>query len=136
MTSHIEHRGGEVGLVKKPTGFMTSSQFLLKELDKRCPGGHKHVALVGGRASAAQVYPDLLCEAICKGVVQQKAHDRKEMVTTGKLSYTGVRSFLRHMRDLQGSSRNAVERILSTSLVDGTRRPTGEYPENWVDYWH
>ena len=34
MTSHIDKRGGEEGLVKKPTGFMTSSPFLLRELSK------------------------------------------------------------------------------------------------------
>ena len=32
MTTHIEHRGGEVGLVKKPTGFMSSSPYVLTEL--------------------------------------------------------------------------------------------------------
>ena len=93
MTSHIDRRGGEVGLVKKPTGFMTSSQFLLRELDKKCPGGHQHVPLVGGRAAAAQVYPDMLCEAICRGVVRQKKHDQSGLVTTGKLSYLGLKSF-------------------------------------------
>ena len=125
-----------MGLVKKPTGFMTSSQFLLRELDKKCAGGYKHVQLVGGRAAAARVYPDMLCEAICRGVIQQKKQDQRRIVTTGKLSYAGLKSFLRHVCDLQGSSSDAVERILSTSLVDGTRRPTGEYPANWMNYWH
>ena len=41
MTSHIEHRGGKEGLVKKPTGFMSNSKFILEELDKKCPGGHE-----------------------------------------------------------------------------------------------
>ena len=39
MASHVEHRGGEVGLVKKPTGFINSSQIILDQLDKKCPGG-------------------------------------------------------------------------------------------------
>ena len=21
-------------------------------------------------------------------------------------------------------------------MSEGTRRPTGDYPQNWVDYWH
>ncbi len=73
-----------MGLVKKPIGFMTSSQFLLNELDKKCPGGHDHVPLLGGRAAAAQVYPNMLCEAICRGVIQQKKHDQSGRVTTGR----------------------------------------------------
>ena len=112
-----------MGLVEKPTGFMTSSQFLLRESDKKCPGGFKHVPLMGGRAAAARVYPDMLCEAICRGVVQQKSHDQSGLVTTGKLSYVGLKSFVRHVCDLQGFSSNAIEQILSTSLVEGTRRP-------------
>ena len=44
-----------MGLVKKPTGFMTSSKCIAKELDKKCDGGHSHVPLMAGRAAAAQV---------------------------------------------------------------------------------
>ena len=125
-----------MGLVKKPTGFMPRSQFLLRELDKKRPGDHEHVPLMGGRAAGAQVYPDMLCEAICRGVVQQKKHDQSGLATTGKWSYVEPKSFVRHICDLQGSSSNAIEQILSTSLVEGTRRPTGDYPDHWVDYWH
>ena len=57
-------------------------------------------------------------------------------MTTGRLSDVVFKSFLRHICDLQGSSINAIEQILSTSLVEGTRRPTGDYPDHWVDYWH
>ena len=58
------------------------------------------------------------------------------MVTTGQMAYTGLKSFVRHVCDLQGSSRNAVEQILSTSMKDGVHRPTGEYPDQWLDDWH
>ncbi len=125
-----------MGLVKKPTGFLTSSKYIAIELDKRCDGGHAHLPLVGGRATAAQVYPDMLCEAICRGVVNQKKFDKSNTVTTSKLSYIGLKKFVRHICDLQGSSANTVEQILSTSLSEGIRRPTGDYPQNWVDYWH
>ena len=111
-----------MGLVKKPTGFMTSSQFLLREWHKKCPGDHEHVPLMGGRAAAAQVYLDMLCEAMCREVARQKKHDQSGRVTTGRLSYVGLKSFVRHICDLQGSSSNAIEQILLTSLVDGTRR--------------
>ena len=50
-----------MGLVKKPTGFMTSSKCIAKELDKKCGGGHSHVPLMAGQAAAAHVYPDMLC---------------------------------------------------------------------------
>jgi hypothetical protein len=136
MTSHIEHRGGEEGLVKKPTGFMSSSKFTLEELDKKCRGGHEHVPLVAGSAAGAAIYPQMLCEAICRGVAKQKSYDRGSMITIGKMTYTGLKSFVRHVCDLQGSSRNAVEQILSTSMKDGVHRPTGDYPDHWLDYWH
>ena len=52
------------------------------------------------------------------------------------MTYTGLKSFVRHVCDFQGSSSNAVEQLLSTSLNDGTHRPTGEYPQHWLDYSH
>ena len=125
-----------MGLVKTPTGFMTSRKCIATELDKKCDGGHSHVLLVAGRASAAQVYPDMLCEAICRGVVNQKKFDKSNLVITGKLSYMGLKKFVRHVCELQGSSTDLVEKVLSTSLSEGVRRPTGDYPQNWVDYWH
>ena len=89
MMSHVDRPGGEMGLVKKPTGFMTSSKHITSEPYKRCDGGHAHVSLMSGRAAAAQVYPDMLCEAICRGVVKQKKFDDSNTVATGKLSYIG-----------------------------------------------
>ena len=77
MTSHILGRDGPRGLVKKPTGFMTSSRCIAAQLDARCDGSHTHVHLVCGRASAAQVYPDDLCRAVLRGVVWQKAEDSR-----------------------------------------------------------
>ena len=89
-----------------------------------------------GRAAAAQVYPDMLCAAICRSVVKQKKFDNSSTVATGKLSYIGLRKFVRHICDLQGSSANTIGQVLSTSLSEGTRRPTGDDPRNWVDEWH
>ena len=136
MMSHVDRPGGEMGLVKKPIGFMTSSRCVAKELDKRCDGGRSHVPLKAGRAAAAQAYPDMLCEAICRGVVKQKKFDNSNIVTTGKLSYMGLKRLVRHICDLQGSGVNMIEQVLSTSLSEGARRPTGDYPQNWVDDWH
>ena len=77
-----------MGFVKKPIGFMTSSRCV----DKRHDGGHIHVPLMAGRAAAAQVYPDMLCEAICRGAVKQKKFDNSNIATTSKLSNIGLKS--------------------------------------------
>ena len=102
MMSHVDRPGGEMGFVKKPTGFMTRSKCVAEELDRRCDGGHSHLPLMDGRAAAAQVYPDMLCEAICRGVVNQKKFDNSNIVTTSKLSYVVLKRFVIHICDLQG----------------------------------
>ena len=73
MISTDESGGGRV---KKPTGFLTNSNFLADQLSKRCMGGHRHIQLVGGRARACQVYPEKLCRSILRGI-------RNELVNSG-----------------------------------------------------
>ena len=51
-------------MVKKPTGFLTSSKCLIDELNKKCDGPHDHVPLIAGRAADAAIYPELLCETV------------------------------------------------------------------------
>merc|ERR1712127_192857 len=75
MTTHISERHGERGLVKKPTGFLTSSECIAKLLNRICPGGHDHVPLVGGRAAGAQVYPDKLCQDIVRSMLRPREVD-------------------------------------------------------------
>eukprot|EP00972_Heterocapsa_arctica_P090536 13358223-Heterocapsa_arctica.AAC.1 len=48
------------GAASKTTMFLTNSPHIAKELDKRCPGDHRHVQLISGRAAAAQRYPKAL----------------------------------------------------------------------------
>ena len=62
------------GPVKKPTGFLSSSEFVRNQLARKCLGGHRHVALLGGRAKACQVYPDKLCRAMLTGIKQELVH--------------------------------------------------------------
>ena len=58
--------------VRKRTKFMTNSMSIAKELEKKCSGQHVHGELLGeGRPAAAARYPSLLCEAICKGLMQE-----------------------------------------------------------------
>ena len=136
MTTHIETKGGEKGLVKKPTGFMSSSRFIRQELGKTCNGDHAHVPLVGGRAAGAQIYPPLLCEAICRGVYKQQQDDASEIVSTGAMSMEEVRSYANHICSLQAVSSDGIRRVLSIDEKDGNTHPVGDYPEHWCDQWH
>ena len=54
-------------LVMKPIGFMTNAQCIEEELGEKCDGSHRHVKLLNGRASRAEVYPDELCYRILRG---------------------------------------------------------------------
>ena len=61
---------------KKPTKFMTNSESIARELNKRCDRTHEHQPLVGGRAASAARYPEGLCRAICRGLI--KDHKERE----------------------------------------------------------
>ena len=74
-------RDGE-GFAKKPTTFMTNSLEMFKTLSRKCTKGkHRHVHLIEGRASAAQVYPGGLCRAIVLGTRKQARVDRGNLVS-------------------------------------------------------
>jgi hypothetical protein len=45
------------GYAKKPTIFLTNSMMSAKALGRICPGNHRHVHLMEGRARAAAIYP-------------------------------------------------------------------------------
>ena len=57
MMSRTSGVGSVLGHVLKPTGFLTNSKHIARELSRRCPRDHDHVPLVGGRAAAAAIYP-------------------------------------------------------------------------------
>ena len=86
VTTHIETKSGARGLVKKPTRFLSSSRCVRQELNTTCTGNHSHVLLVGGRTAGAQVYLQLLCEAICHGVARQQREDAAIGTSTGRMS--------------------------------------------------
>ena len=58
-------------LAKKPTRFMTNSQVLGRELNRRCDKSHEHQPLLDGRAKDAARYPPGLCRAICRGISKE-----------------------------------------------------------------
>ena len=68
---------GESRPAMKPTGFLTNSWCVARELNKRCPGNHKHFSFMEGRAKDAEQHPRKLCQAICRGVSAQKIYDKQ-----------------------------------------------------------
>ena len=63
----VWHKEGEHISVGRQTGFTTNAEKTAARLAKVCPGMHRHVPPVGGRAKASEVYPDGLCKALAKG---------------------------------------------------------------------
>ena len=127
---------GSVGLVKKPTGFMTSSPCIAAELEKQCDGSHKHIHLVGGRAAAAAIYPEALCQAICRGFIRQKKQDASRQVATGRMDKSQVKSLLQHISSCNAVPSRGASSLLSLVERDGRSRPIGDYPSHWVDDMH
>ena len=80
--------------VKKPTGFMTHSQFLVEELNEVGEGKHDHVVLEGrclgmfSRTRQAHTYSIEMCNAICRGV---RAHLKADAMST--FSIGTIKSF-------------------------------------------
>ena len=128
ITTFIEHR------VKKPTGFMSSSSYVFTELDRKCFGNHEHVPLVGGRVAGVAVYPQALCEAICRGVRKQKIQD-KSRVSAGRMSADGVRSLVQGLTLLKQRGFSSINKILSTTTRGGVTGPVGDYSDCWIDTW-
>ena len=87
--------GGPEMPAKKPTRFVSNSWYILQELGIRCDHSHTHQHLVGGRAARAAEYPDLLCEAMCRGLVNQIRYDRSGRVCVSGIEQVG--EFLSYM---------------------------------------
>ena len=63
--------GKEQVSARKRTRFMTNSRGIAQELNKKCDGSHVHQELISGRAKDAARYPRELCEAICRGMMEE-----------------------------------------------------------------
>ena len=76
MYQYEMHRKDEqgIGMVKKPTRFLSNSELVRTQLQNKCLGGHKHTALLRGRAKACQLYPDKLRRAMLKGMRDELVH--------------------------------------------------------------
>ena len=58
------------GLNRKRTRWLSNMLPVIDELNLRCDGSHHHVHLDGGKPKLAQRYPDQLCQAVARGIVQ------------------------------------------------------------------
>ena len=66
------------GLIKKATGWMTNSSIIGRAVAKRCSNTflppsrhHRHTMLIGGRASAAERYPERLVKCILRALREE-----------------------------------------------------------------
>ena len=64
--------GGGALPAKKPKKFMSNIAEVKEELSTKCKRQHEHQNLTGGRAKAAEKYPEKLCNAICRVVMKLK----------------------------------------------------------------
>ena len=60
-------------------------------MTKNCEGAHthesgRHASLFNGKAKQAQVYPPALCDAICRGLVEQIDMDKRGQFHIASLS--------------------------------------------------
>ena len=63
---------GKLMPAKRPTKLMTNSPGLAAEVERRRDGEHRHQQLMGGRAAGAARYPNELCEAVRRGLREEK----------------------------------------------------------------
>ena len=116
-----------MGLLLTSTGFVASSRCIADELGKCCRCDHAHVRLEGGRASAAQVYPQALCEALLRGVVEQHQQDASSLIQVPAMRDYHVKPCLSYIGGL------------GSDLVrqhGGVGKPVGEWPSHRVDPIH
>ena len=58
---------------------MSNCELVMRKMNKRCDGSHEHQQLIDGRAKAAAIYPEGLCRAICKGLMEQLRMDNAQV---------------------------------------------------------
>ena len=80
-----QHDEEGMGHILKPTKFMTNSDCIAQQLDRRCEGKggarHRHIPLMGGRRTKdAAIYPDQLCIAILRGLRQEVERRRGKYI--------------------------------------------------------
>ena len=65
------------GLCRKPTKLLTNTEPMAGGMSWACGGGHRHVAFVSGRPSAAAIHPAGFC-AVLVGSIDLGIRQRSE----------------------------------------------------------
>lgn len=104
------------GAVRKRTRFLTNSPHLAIRLNKRCtnsgsPRDRRHVHLLDGRAHGARIYPDALCDALCRGVRDQKTAD----------------SIVKDVNSIGATFPNSVSMLTTSRVTDLTPKRLNEH---------
>jgi hypothetical protein len=157
MVSRIGGVGSELGPVLKPTGFLTNSSCIARELARLCPRDHVHVPLVGGRAAGAAIYPEKLCMAICRGLAAQKRDENTRTIKTLPMTKDRLTSLSLlcceasggHAPDATTVGGFCLDNIqvevdgegkhtgkFRMSRPAGTTKPPGDWPSHWSDMIH
>ena len=110
---------------RKPTGFITNSDEIIKELDRRCDGLHQHELVLGSdkgglRSKQTQIYPEQLVDAILRGY-------RKEMKMNQNDRIHWIQMEEVHRGEQQHALRqNYLQQEVETLLVEYAVHALGE----------
>ena len=74
-----------------------NSPCIASQLQQRCAGKHtreakRHASLFDGRSAQAHIYPEVLCDATCKGTKEQIAYDRQGQFIIAELTIDDAKS--------------------------------------------
>ena len=70
------------GLNLKPTGVLTNSEEIFKEMSRRCSQNHQHTPVLHGLPKLAQKYPVEFCKAMVRGLKKQLRRDAGREVSS------------------------------------------------------
>jgi len=98
---------------QRPTRLMTNSEVLLKEVRRRCAGGHKHQSLAGGRATREE-FPEEFDRAVCRAVIKEK---RERNMQLRALTEVNLKALKGHMPDKEAFHERKEAQEISKALA-------------------
>ena len=66
--------------IKKATRILSNSEAIDSMVERKCPGGHRHIPLLNGRAKQAEEYPEALCDAFIVGLLVEISRQKEEQL--------------------------------------------------------
>ena len=136
LETYEDAKGGSTGAAKKPAGFMTSAWHVAEQLKQRCDGSHSHVPLMGGRAAGAAIHPLTLCQAICRGIIQQKKFEKGGNISTCAMQTGSLCSFVNKLCEGESQGRVMTKTLQNALAHKNSYKVPGNWPEHWVDFVH